>query len=266
MPLKEWLNGVIPDHLMEKMPESYEVVGDIAILRLPPEIERFGHKIAEELCRNQKNIRTVLDRKTMTSGTKRVPGFEILHGEDTRTEHREYGYRYRIDLSEVFFTGRLSYERQRIASLIEEGEKVIVPFAGAGTFAIPAAGRGAEVIAIDINPPACRFCRENARINNLQEKLHVIYGDAFNIPIREYNGFNRAIVPAPYGMDNIIHCISPLIKKEGIIHLYTFKKAHEIELLIQKYRNQGYEMMFCRRCGNVAPAVSRYVFDLKKIS
>lgn len=266
MPLKEWLKDELPESMPERLPEGFDEIGDIAVLRLPSELEPYGRVIAEVLCRHRKNIHTVLNRKTMIKGEKRIPGFEILHGDVMETEHREYGYRYRVDLSKVFFTGRLSYERQRIASLVEEREKVIVPFAGAGTFAVPAAGRGATVIAIDTNPQACRFCRENARINGVQENLHVICGDALNIPVKPDAGFDRAILPAPYGMDDIIHHISPMVKKEGMVHLYTFKKAHEIDLLKDEYMNLGYEVLHHRSCGNVAPAVSRYVFDLKKIS
>jgi len=264
MSLKDRLKGKLPENLLENLPEGYEELGDIAILKLPPKLGRYGAVIAAALCGQRKNINTVLNRRTMITGEKRIPGFEILFGSRTETVHREYGYRYHVDLSKMFFNGHLSYERQRIRLMIKPGEEIIVPFAGAGPFAVPAAASGASVIAMDINPCACTFCMENARLNGVQENLHVICADALSIPLTGSCCFDRAIVPAPYGMDEILPAISSTVKKGGMIHIYTFKKAGEIEDLSRKYVDHGLEVLLCRRCGNVAPGVSRYVFDLKK--
>lgn len=53
-------------------------------------------------------------------------------------------------------------------------------------------------------------------------------------------------------------------KKGGALHFYTFKKKHQIEGLIERYVTMGLGVELCRRCGNVAPAVSRWAFDLRK--
>ena len=50
----------------------------------------------------------------------------------------------------------------------------------------------------------------------------------------------------------------------GMLHFYTFKKRDQIEALRRGYENMGLEIMQCRRCGNVAPGVSRWVFDMVK--
>lgn len=56
----------------------------------------------------------------------------------------------------------------------------------------------------------------------------------------------------------------PLVRTGGRLHLYAFKRQHEIEPLERGYEELGLEVMLRRRCGNVAPAVSRWVFDLAK--
>ncbi|MDQ1262143.1 MAG: tRNA (guanine37-N1)-methyltransferase, partial [Euryarchaeota archaeon] len=50
----------------------------------------------------------------------------------------------------------------------------------------------------------------------------------------------------------------------GCLHFYTFKKRHQIEPLKKSYEDLGLEVKLCRSCGNVAPGVSRWVFDLMK--
>ena len=49
-------------------------------------------------------------------------------------------------------------------------------------------------------------------------------------------------------------------------HLAPMDRNHieEIPELISKYEGMGFEVLFHRRCGNVAPGISRWVFDLKK--
>ncbi|WP_048160942.1 class I SAM-dependent methyltransferase family protein [Methanosarcina sp. 1.H.A.2.2] len=78
------------------------------------------------------------------------------------------------------------------------------------------------------------------------------------------NGFDRAIVPTPYGRDHFLYEVSGLVRKEGNIHFYTFKKDSQIPGLIEEYGKMGFEVEYYRRCGNVAPGVSRWVFDLLK--
>jgi tRNA (guanine37-N1)-methyltransferase len=78
------------------------------------------------------------------------------------------------------------------------------------------------------------------------------------------SGFDRAIVPIPYGMDHFLERISRLVKKDGYIHFYTFKAESQIPGLIDDYEKMGLEVEFYRRTGNVAPGVSRWVFDLIK--
>jgi len=76
--------------------------------------------------------------------------------------------------------------------------------------------------------------------------------------------FDRAIVPTPYGMDSILEIVMRKVKKRGRIHFYTFKKHEQIEGLQNSYEEMGLEVELFRRCGNVAPGVSRWAFDMTK--
>jgi tRNA (guanine37-N1)-methyltransferase len=78
------------------------------------------------------------------------------------------------------------------------------------------------------------------------------------------NGFDRAIVPTPYGMDHFLGEVSGHVRKGGYIHFYTFKTENQIPELIREYEKMELEVEFYRRTGNVAPGVSRWAFDLIK--
>ena len=85
--------------------------------------------------------------------------------------------------------------------------------------------------------------------------------ESFQIP---ENGFDRAIVPTPYGRDHFLGEISKLVRKEGYIHFYTFKAESQIPELIEDYEKMGLEVELYRRVGNVAPGISRWVLTLLK--
>jgi tRNA (guanine37-N1)-methyltransferase len=160
----------------------------------------------------------------------------------------------------------MGYERRRIAALVKSGELVLVPFCGVGPFAVPIAARGASVVAIEKSREACLWLEENARHNGVKDKLIVVNADAFQIPALMKLCFDRAVIPAPYGMDGILPVVSGAVRKGGRVHFYTFKKSEQIEGLKEEYGRLGLDVELCRRCGNVAPGVSRWAFDMVKVS
>ena len=49
----------IPDNLKHALPTSYDVVGDILLLKLPNNLMKYQNEIGESLLKSNKNIRTV---------------------------------------------------------------------------------------------------------------------------------------------------------------------------------------------------------------
>lgn len=264
MKLRDQLAEGIPKSELDKLSNHFRIIGDIAIISIPPEMNDYKQAISEALV-SGRNIKTVLNKVSKIEGDRRVASFEILAGKDTVTVHKELGYFYRLDVSKVFFNSGLAYERRRIAMMIEPGEQVLIPFSGVGPFAIPAADRGANVVAVESNSEACRWMAENTRINGVEDNIAIIRGDAFLISKMMKLNFDRAIIPTPYGRDDVLEIIAPIVKKGGLIHFYTFKKHHQIKELIEKYRSMNLEVQFYRRSGNVAPGVCRWAFDLVKL-
>lgn len=273
--LRDAMKGIVEEPLLSLVPKRFDYIGDIAVISIPAELEDYREAIVSKILSMRGNTRAVLNKVSKLEGERRVAHFELLSGSSAETTHRENGYAYRMDVRKVFFNPRLYWERARVASKVLPGESVLIPFAGVGPFVFPSAGKGTTVCAIEINPDACACLKENVRLNKLERYVTVIQGDAdlilshsssleaegFKVP---ENGFDRAIVPTPYGMDHFLGKVSEFVKKGGYIHFYTFKTESQIPELIKEYKKIGLEIEFYRRTGNVAPGVSRWVFDLIK--
>ncbi len=264
MQLRDQMKGSIPDSVLSYLSNRFDVIGDIAILHLPPELHSYRHTIASTIISRRRAIHTVLNKTTKLEGGNRTAHYDTLFGSGTITTHHEYDYSYRLDVKTVFFNPSLATERRRVTSLVLPGETVLVPFCGVGPFVIPAAARGADVVAIEQNPDACRWFTENCDLNGVADRITLISGDAFDTSLLPQRKYDRVIIPTPYGMDRSLEMFVPFVRKEGMIHFYTFKKRTQIESLVKEFETKGFNVITQRRCGNVAPSVSRWVFDLRK--
>ena len=171
MRLRERLKGIIPEDDLARLSNRFHVVGDIAIISVPPEMEIYKMDIAKTIVSGHRNIKTVLNKVSKLEGDRRVAGFEILAGNETVTVHREFGFCYRLDLRKVFFNSHLGYERRRVALKVRPGERVLVPFCGVGPYVVPVAATGARVVAIESNSEACKWMSENARLNRVEDNI-----------------------------------------------------------------------------------------------
>jgi tRNA (guanine37-N1)-methyltransferase len=264
MGLKDQLRGSIPDNSLCYLSDRFDVIGSIAVLFLHPALSDYKREIAHAILSRRKNISTVINKTSRLGGSNRTARYEILAGHSTSTVHHEYDYTYKLDVGTVFFNPRLASERKRVTMQVQGGERVLVPCCGVGPFVVPAAARGAEIVAVEQNPEACRFLAENLKLNGVKEHVTIIKGDAFDTSLLPDYDFDRAIIPTPYGMDVIFDVIVPHVKRGGMIHFYTFRNREQADALGAEFGQKGFEVVIQRRCGNVAPGVSRWVYDLAK--
>ena len=264
MSLKRQLEGIIPGQALGSLSDRFDVVGDIAVLSLPQVLHDYRCVVADTIISSRHNIRTVLNKISVVDGSDRTADFEILAGHDTITVHKEYGFSYFLDVGTVFYNTRMASERKRVTDQVCFGERVLVPFCGVGPFVIPAADHGARVVAIEQNPEACRWLIKNIALNGVEERVTVLAGDAFDTSLLPPGVFDRAIIPTPYGKDAIFDSIAPRVKPGGIIHFYTFSNPDQSDALGTAFVSRGFQLVVKRRCGNVAPGISRWVYDLKK--
>ena len=135
--LRDKLSGGLSSDELCKVYNSFDVVGDIAIIKIPSSNVANEEAIAKQIMASQKNIKTVLTPATRITGDYRVRALRLLAGENkTITTHKESGCTFKVDVEKCYFSPRLSHEHTRIASLVKSGETVVNMFAGVGCFSI----------------------------------------------------------------------------------------------------------------------------------
>lgn len=211
----------VPEDLLGFSP-VYEVIGDIALLEDPDLDTQKASRIADALLRAHPNVKTVLKPLTPVIGEFRVREFEVIAGEPrTETIHREYGCRYQVDLSRAYFTPRLSTERSRVLSWVKKGDIVVDMFSGVGPYSILIAKnkKPSKVLAIDKNPEAVRYLRENIILNSVKN-IEAIEGDAREEAKRFAGTADHVIMNLPHKAFEFLDSAVLLTKPGGIIHYY----------------------------------------------
>lgn len=263
MGLRKDLTGIIPDDLLIKLPDGYEIIGNIAIIGIPSSLTQYHDAIVAALLARRPSIHTILNKTGSVNGPFRTTLFSPIFGKNLVTEHREFGFKYHLDVSHVYFSSKMGSERKRIADLVKPGERIFVPFAGVGPYVIPAAARGSQVIAIEMNEHACSWMAINTIVNGVSSQVHIIRGDALlaNNFIRQK--FSRIIIPTPYGLINSPYLFLSMLSDEGTAHWITFSNSVQIKEQVRALEQGGYHILRCRQCGNVAPSVYRWILDIK---
>jgi len=231
----------------EKLPKfSYEIVGDIALLELSKEDKNVSEspqgkfsevsevseedlqRISDLILRRHKNVKVVALKASAVEGVFRKRRIRILKGEQrTETIHRENGCVFKLDLEKVYFNPKLASERKRVAEKVAAGECVVDMFAGVGTFSILIAKRSPEskVIAIDINPDAIFYLRENIRLNKVSN-VSAIQGDVREVSEKFAGVADRIIMNLPKESHIFLKDALRMLKNRGIIHFYTIESAY----------------------------------------
>lgn len=274
--IAELLENRLPPHLFAGLPHSADFVGDIAIIEVSPELETYKNIIGEAILKTNKNVRTVLAKAGAVSGTYRVREFSVIAGEvRTETIHKEYGSQYYVDVAKAYFSPRLSYEHNRVASLVKEGETVIDLFSGVGPFAIQIAKNHekVKVYAVDANPHAIEYLKRNIRLNRVGEKVHPILGDARQVIDEELSGVaDRVIMNLPEKAIEFVDTSCKAMKPSGgVAHFYCFVNASDsldnvkgrfVEA-VEKCGKKAEEILFFRRVRATAPYEWQIVLDAR---
>jgi len=248
MNLREKLKDRLEGWELGLIPRSYDIVGDIAIIRVSEKIEPKSELIAEAIMQVDKHVKTVLRQAGPISGDFRLRDLEFVLGErKTETAHREFGCLFKVDLKECYFSPRLSYERMRIAKQVKPAEVVVNMFAGVGSFSIVIAkhAKPRKVYSIDINPTAIRYHKENNIANKVRDIVEPIEGDARKVIEGRLKGVaERVLMPLPEKAYEHLEWARTALKTEGgWIHYYGFEHASEHEDPVAKAKEKNTERL-----------------------
>ena len=273
--LRKTLEGILSPTELHSVSTGMDIVGDIAVIKIPKSAESKSKTIGEKVLQDIKNVNTVLDQKTPVSGEFRTRELQLLAGEDkTVTIHKESGCLFKLDLATTYFSPRLSYERIRIASQVSEGEVVVNMFGGAAPFSIIIAKKQphCQIFNIDINPNAHRWAEENIKINKVGDQVQSILGNAKEVIETSLIGVaDRVLMPLPEtSLEYLDATLQTLKHNQGIFHFYINihldKDEDGIEKtmnLLKKRLNVDIKMISGRIVREVGPRWSQVVVDIK---
>jgi len=251
-------------NIKDKLPSSFDVVGDVAIVKIPEDLAHLKKAIGEAIFKTV-GVRLVM----MDSGVKgelRIRELEKIAGSgNTETIHKEFGVRMLTDPSKVYFNPRLATERMRIASLVKDNETVIDMFAGVAPFPlIISKHTGAkEIYAIDLNEDAERFMKENIKMNKANNII-ALQGDARTV-MRDLPKADRVIMNLPQSAVDFLDVALNAVKVGGIVHLHTIlEKDVDPETVLDDVRKKGFivELKGINELKTYSPSSSVYVLDI----
>ncbi|MFA6048470.1 MAG: class I SAM-dependent methyltransferase family protein [Candidatus Micrarchaeia archaeon] len=214
---------------LDSLVTSFDTVGDIALLDIPESLASREKLIAQTVMRLNSHIKVVAKKKSAMKGEYRVRELEVIAGEKrTETIYKESGCSYKLDLSKVFFSPRLAFERLRVAKMVKPNKNALVLFAGVGPFAILIAKKQplAQVVGVELNPAAIKYFNENIALNKMQGRVRAIEGDVNKIVPKQFANWADYIhMPAPHTATEFLDAALLAARKGCIITFYGFERT-----------------------------------------
>jgi len=214
---------------LEALVSSFDSIGDIAVIQIPEELLARKKTIAEAVGESNPRFKVVARQTGALEGEYRTMPLEILAGEKrTETVYRESGCSFRLDVAKVFFSPRLSHERERIAAQVRGGENVLALFAGVGPYPIMIAKKQpkAKVAAIELNPVAVKYMQENIAANKVRVEL--VEGDVNRVIPEKFGKWaDRITMPLPHTGEDFLPAALAGARKGCIIHFYGFGETRD---------------------------------------
>jgi tRNA (guanine37-N1)-methyltransferase len=254
--IRERLVGRIPDRLLDSVPASFDILGSksgsVVIIEVPGELMEYERALAEAVMGVHRNVKSVLGKESGRQGEYRLRGLRLILGDaDTEVEHRESGCRFMVDPNLAYFSTRESTERERVASLVQPGEEVLVMFSGVAPFPICIAKEvvDAQVTGVEINPDAHRYGLINVKLNKVQDRVRLLLGDVRDVCPTLGKQFDRVVMPLPKGAYEFLDLAVSMLRPGGTLQFYHWAPENDMfteamALIKQAAERQGRDARF----------------------
>lgn len=259
--------------------KGYDIIGNIAVVKFDFKDSNIKKKRdAEKLMRENKSIRTVLEKAHKFSGRLRTIKTKFIAGENTKEVlYRENGCEFRFNLETCYFSPRLASERAEIANIVKKGEKVLVLFAGVAPFSIAIAktGKPKRVVSVELGRECSKYALENARRNKLAKEVEIVQGDVRRVlpkMKKKKEKFSRIVMARPNLKDSFLDVTFPLIAKGGIMHYYGFYRESEVDnlraLILEeaKKAKKKIKILKIKKAGEIGVKAYRYRVDIRVLN
>ncbi len=230
----EALQDTIPPHVEQYLPRSWDIIGTIAVVEGPRDpvsvLEPYLGAIGQAVIAVNPAVTSVFLKASAVTGEFRTRDLRCIAGPDvTETAYKENECTFHLDIRKVFFSPRLVTERARVAHLPKlEGELVLDMFTGVGPFAIQRAKvQSVPVIAVDKNPDAVAYLRQNMEVNRVGQLIRPICADVAKMGEGDLSSLvgqvSRVIMNLPErALEFLPQALTALKSGGGVIHLYQF--------------------------------------------
>jgi len=255
------------------LPRGFQVVGDIALLKLPRDVEDRKFEIGEAMLKLLPWLKTVCLIHRI-SGEFREPEIEVIAGDGTETIHREHGVLYKLDVARLMFSKGNQRERHRLVKLVKPSEVVVDMFAGIGYFSLPIAKftHAKKVVAIEKNPVAFRYLVENVKLNEVENRIEPVLGDCRAIAkLERYQTIaDRVIMGYFISPERFAEAALAFLKSRGYLHYHMLASERGLwKGAVQKVR-KTFESFRVKveierkvKVKSYAPRLYHVVLDLK---
>ena len=213
---------------------------DVLVLQcLALGMERFKKDIVDALV-EEVHPRGIWERNDVP--VRKLEGLEmctgLLYGEvPDRVQMCENGVRFWVDVKEGQKTGFFLDQKENRAAIAPfvKGQKVLDCFTHTGSFALHAGYYGAaEVTGVDISEFACECAAENAALNHLEDRVHFVAANAFDLLSEQSRKGEKydVIILDPPAFTKSRNAVDSALRGYKEINLRAMKMIHEGGYLI----------------------------------
>jgi len=246
----------------ELLPSSYQLIGNVMLLKFM-RIKSLNKKkvVASAILETFPYVKTVCEIKGIYKEF-RIPKVRKLAGKRTVAIHKEHGILYKFDVSKIMFSKGNLFERQRLLKQIKKDEIVVDMFAGIGYFSLSIAKKCKKIYAIEKNPVAFNYLKENIRLNKIKN-IEPILGDCRKVKLDEKA--DRIIMGYFQGTEKFIPSALRLLKKDGIIHFHNTYREDELwtkPMIDIKKTITNYKILNKKIVKSIAPKTYHVVIDI----
>ncbi len=252
---------------------AFDVFGNIALVKFSKDTKLKDKKqFANKLLKNNKSIKTVLEKIGKFQGRLRKQVTKYLAGDKTKEVlYKENNCVFRFNIDETYFSPRLSNERKELANKMKKGDLVLVMFAGVAPFPIVIAknSKAKKVFSNEINRKANKYAELNISLNKVKDKVELIPGDIKRIAPKLKEKFNVIVMPRPKLKDTFLHEAFKLSKKGTRIYYYDFCKVDKIDFIVEKVKAEAkrfkkkIRILKIKKAGEIGPYKFRIRIDFK---
>ncbi|MBT6921344.1 MAG: hypothetical protein HN981_03045 [Candidatus Pacebacteria bacterium] len=257
------------------MQSGLDIIGDIGIVNFHKRYFIFSKWLqARTILKQNKSLRTVVEKRGQVSGKLRTFNVRHLTGERNKTTiHKENNCLFYMDIEKTYFSARLSNERkivsESVLKLAKKNSKILVMFSGVGPYPITIAkllkknSIKAEITSNELNTEANKFMKKNVALNKVSDYIKFVDGDANLLPKKIKDKFDIILMPRPNIDDTFLRAALKMSKKGTKIFYHGFGTKEKVLEEIRRDTKGKIGRISIRKAGDIAPFKFRWQVEFQ---